>query len=186
MNCLATLAVTTMWLKSQINVEARAKAKKRNSWQATKEGAFEKIKYYRVQKRQDTCTCSFNSGMFSLQLGTTSIPKCLSKWSAAYHEMTMWNDSTPEDGQTPLLGIIGRSLGSLGNVIDQNGSICVSGALDGSTRGMTRDITYNWKLPISIVWVICGVGVGLKLFLKKRGPKILSLKRSERLRDYGL
>jgi hypothetical protein len=47
----------------------------------------------------------------------------------------MWNDCTPTDGQGPLLGVIGRSLGFLGNVIDRMGrslfQVRWAGALEG-------------------------------------------------------
>lgn len=43
MNCLATLAVTTMWLKSQINVEARAKAKQEIAGRPQKKGPLKRL-----------------------------------------------------------------------------------------------------------------------------------------------
>jgi hypothetical protein len=33
----------------------------------------------------------------------------------------MWDDCTPTDGESLLLGVIGRSLGFLGNVINEMG-----------------------------------------------------------------
>lgn len=141
------------------------------------------IKYYRTSDNA-LRLAHFNPGMSLLQLGTTSIPKCLSKLRAACHQMTMWNDCTPEDGQDPVSRCHWTIPGISGECyLPKRVDLCFRCV--GREHQRDDDGHYSYILyTYQYLWGL--LRCRANIVTKKGGLGILSSKRSERLRDYGL
>lgn len=143
------------------------------------------IKYYRTSDNA-LRLAHFNPGMCLLQLGTTSIPKCLSKLRAACHQMTMWNDCTPEDGQDPVSRCHWTIPGISGECyLPKRVDLCFRCVGREHQRDDDGHYSYNRKLlytqvPISIFGAFCGVGL---ILFQKKG--VLGFFHPSARRDYG-